>query len=135
MRELIFRFYYLRSLFNAYQVMFFTTKTINVDLPCCLRVYIQRPKFLESKEPSAEQMEQAKEKITVLETLIGDKQFITGDTLTLADISVAAGFPLVKHLEPSLFSPKLEKYLQRVFQACPELKQLEDSAIPPPSEK
>jgi glutathione S-transferase len=54
------------------------------------------PKFLFGKEPEPEKFTALTEKMALLETMLGSNQYLTGDTLTLADLSIYAGLSMLE---------------------------------------
>lgn len=76
------------------------------------------------QDPPQEAVDFYKEKLALFETLLGENKFVTGDNLTLADISFAATLPTIKIFDGSLLTPKTLEYIKRVEDATPELKKL-----------
>lgn len=60
----------------------------------------------------------------MLETMIGNKKFLIGDNVTLADISLASEFPNLRLVREGLITPKILEYQRRVEAACPHLQKL-----------
>lgn len=90
--------------------------------------FFQAP-VLQSEDPPEEAIDVYTEKLEILELILGEKKFLTGDELTLADISIAAEFPNLKNVRNDLLTPKITDYQTRVHEACPELKELNDIIV------
>lgn len=66
-----------------------------------------------------------KEKIAILEAILGDNPFFTGANVTLADISLAVSIPIVKHMFTGLLTEKLAAWYDRVGKAVPGVVEYE----------
>ena len=89
---------------------------------------LQLPKYF-GGEVQPEDLEVLREKILVVERLIGtDKKFVTGNSLTLADIALGAIIPSFDLAQAGLTPASVTAYLQRVYQACPQLKEINESS-------
>jgi len=84
--------------------------------------------ILHKKQPTQVQLDDLKEKVEILEQLLDYHLFFTGNQVTLADISIGASAPVVKSLFPSLWSDKLDAWLQRTQQVVPALREVNESA-------
>lgn len=78
-------------------------------------------------QPPQEAIDDLKEKIAILEAILGDNQFFTGATITLADISLAVSIPIVKHMFTGLLTDKLAAWYDRVGKALPGVVEYEDA--------
>ena len=80
-------------------------------------------------DPPKEAIEQWKEKISLLNTLIGNKKYVAADHLTIGDLllySVAAnlqGFMASEGLDLNQF-PNLKKWLQTISAEHPQLSEI-----------
>lgn len=77
-------------------------------------------------EVTKEMTDDLKEKVAILEAILGDQPYLAGDQVTIADISLGVIVPFVKPmLNDSTFSnPKLEAWYERVKEAVPALAEL-----------
>lgn len=80
------------------------------------------------------------EKIAILEAILGEQDFFAGSQVTLADISLVVSIPVIESLFPTLLTPKLSAWAQRVEKALPVVKELHDELkknplIPAPEKK
>ena len=81
-------------------------------------------------DPPKEAIEQWKEKISLLNTLIGNKKYVAADHLTIADLpllsSVAANlqsFMVLEDVDLNQF-PNLKKWLQTISAEHPQLSEI-----------
>ena len=73
------------------------------------------PKFILSVEPPKEVVNQLKEKIILLNTLIGDKKYVAGDHLTIADFSLFASASYFDWLQMDLSeTPNVSNWIKRI---------------------
>ena len=82
--------------------------------------------MLFQKAPPEQAVTELKEKIEILEAILGNQKFFAGDTATIADISLGAGIPILKVLYPGLMSVKLQSWYDRVLRDIPELDEIND---------
>ncbi len=83
------------------------------------------PIFRRKEQPPQEAIDDLKEKIAILEAILGDSQFMAGDKITLADISLAVSIPIVKHMFSGLLTEKLAAWYDRVGKALPAVQAYE----------
>ena len=88
--------------------------------------------MISKQEPSQEAMDNFKEKFEVVLNLLGDKKFLTGNSVTIPDISLAGLVYFLESLRETLVTAPLVEYLERVKQACPTFKQVLDTVPPRP---
>lgn len=81
------------------------------------------------QRPPEENVKTLKEKISVVETMLGEKKLITGDTLTLADIAIGAILPSLELIEVEITPPTLLEYLDRIYEQCPQLMEINNQYI------
>ena len=80
-------------------------------------------------EPSKEVIDQWKEKISLLNTLIGNKKYVAADHLTIADLSLYSITSLAANLQSFMVLeavdlnqfPNLKKWLQTIQAEYPHL--------------
>lgn len=65
-------------------------------------------------------------KLTYIEEILGEQNFLAGDQVTLADISLAVSVPYFKLVFAQHWTEKLEQWNKRVLAAVPSLKELND---------
>lgn len=86
-----------------------------------------RPKWFKGQEPSAELREAYDKALTTAVTLLGDKKFLCGDSVTLPDIGLACSLGVA--IEGADYDgmekfPQLQEYYKRVKAALPEYEQI-----------
>lgn len=70
-----------------------------------------------------------KDKVAILEAILGEKQFLAGDVVTIADISVAGEVPYLKRIDPTASHLKLDAWYERVKTAVPALAEVHAEAF------
>lgn len=71
-------------------------------------------------------IENLKDKVEILEKILDEKIFFTGDLATIADVSLGASIPTLKFLCPSLVSHRLQAWFDRLQRDIPELEEIND---------
>lgn len=80
-------------------------------------------------DPPKEAIDDLKEKMTILETLLGDNKFFAGDSVTIADISLGVSIPFMNQFEACLSSPKFDAWYERLVKEVPTLLELNEQAM------
>ena len=79
------------------------------------------------KEPTKEAIDELKGKIALLNTLIGDKKYLTGDHVTLADYSIFIfGLYLEKHCSTFDMNefPNVKKWIETLSNEHPHVVEI-----------
>ena len=79
--------------------------------------------------PPQKALDELKEKLEILVTLLGEKKFFTGEQVTLADISLGTSVPFVKQLFPNLWPAKLEAWYERLVKVVPQVQQSNSKVV------
>jgi len=77
-------------------------------------------------DPPQQAIEDLKEKVQILESILGDSRFFGGEDVSIADISLGASMPILKLLYPSLVSITLQAWYDRTLRDVPELEEYND---------
>lgn len=85
-------------------------------------------RFMRKVEVSAEAAADLAEKTAILEAILGEQAFFTGDHPTIADISLGVAVPLLQFVQSELYSAKLSTWYERVGRAIPALVELNGQA-------
>ncbi|XP_017478798.1 PREDICTED: glutathione S-transferase 1-1-like [Rhagoletis zephyria] len=86
------------------------------------------PKVFKKIEVPAEAVAELKEKVEIVEAILGDQRFLAGENVTLADISFGVEVPMIKVLYPSFISPKLQAWYDRTLRDVPALEEYNSQA-------
>ncbi|KAH7950609.1 hypothetical protein HPB51_028358 [Rhipicephalus microplus] len=91
-----------------------------------------RPKWFKGQEPTSDLKEAYDKALGTAVTLLGDKKFLCGDNVTLADIGLACTLGVV--IEGAEYDglekfPQLKEYYQRFKKALPEYEQVAAEAL------
>lgn len=79
--------------------------------------------------PSAAGLAIVAEKMADLEKIMGNKKFVAGNEVSIADISIAVTIPILKaFVNEEFVTSKLHKWYECVLVKVPELKLLNDEA-------
>ena len=84
------------------------------------------PRFRHKKEPTEEQMQDARNAIADLIALKGTNKFVAGNTLSLADLSLAMTFTFLQMFFTEECKP-LEAWYKDVQAASPGVKEINDA--------
>lgn len=84
------------------------------------------PRFRHKKDPTEEQMTDARNAINELLALKGDKKFVAGPNVTLADISLAMTYTFLEKFFPEEVKP-LNQWYKDVETAVPAVKEINDA--------
>ncbi|KAH9399409.1 Glutathione S-transferase [Tyrophagus putrescentiae] len=91
---------------------------------------IMRPILRAKTKPSTEELAVVTEKMATLETIMGDSEFVAGNEVTIADISIAVTIPILKAMvNENFITAKLLRWYERVLVKIPALKQLNEEAF------
>ena len=73
------------------------------------------------KEPTEQQMTNYKNILKLLDTLIGDNKYVTGDELTIADLSVLASTTVLENTDYKDLAdvPNLKAWFDRIRKELP----------------
>ncbi|XP_017480610.1 PREDICTED: glutathione S-transferase 4-like [Rhagoletis zephyria] len=82
------------------------------------------PILIFKKEASKEALDELAEKISILESLLGEQKFFAGENITLADISLGASVPVMKMFFKDMWPKKLESWYIRLSESVPQLPEL-----------
>lgn len=84
---------------------------------------------MRQEEPKPDDVTTFKEKLAVLDTLLGEQKFFAGDQVTLADLSLGVVIPAIpKYLESDDYlSDRLKRWIDRAQTACPALKEINEA--------
>lgn len=91
-----------------------------------------RPQWFKKQEPTQEATEVYDKALAGAVSLLGDKKFLTGDTVTLADVGLATSLGIaVDAVEYEGLDkyPKLVEYYKRVKSALPEYEEVACEAL------
>ncbi|XP_013790611.2 glutathione S-transferase 1-like [Limulus polyphemus] len=81
-------------------------------------------------EIDTNQENQFKEALIIFEQFIGDKKYVTGDSLTLADISILAGLTFLEVIDYKIHGfQKVQDWLQRLETELPYYNEINKKPI------
>lgn len=89
-----------------------------------MNMQTQIPILVFKKEATKEALDELAEKISILESLLGEQAFFAGENITLADISLGASVPVMKMFFKDMWPEKLESWYSRLSKIVPQLPEL-----------
>lgn len=87
-------------------------------------------KFNKKSDPPQEVLDELKDKVQILEALLEGRSFLAGgDKPTIADISLGVNTITLAQADPSLVTPKIQAWYDRVGAVIPQLPDYNNQAM------